>query len=434
MLNKLADLNNYVKVKILGDEDSDSESEEEESKGSASDNESGDQNENSESDEEASEDDEENSQESSDEESKEESKEEPSKSHKSGDFEGGESEEEKEEKDKDSKESNESKESHESKLSAKSHESEGDDAGAEESDDDEEEEGKLPKKIEITKKLVSKYDVIVLTEIFEDILKVIEINDLCRECNKGFILAQCLGAYGYTFVDFGDKFMCKDKNGEEHDSFNIVGITKAKKAELTVHKSKPHSFGEGAGDRVVFQEIEGMEELNDLKEPVKIKVIDQFTIELDLDTRKFGDYERNGIVTSVNVPEKVKFQRLEDAINNPHKIGPGFFNTIDLANFGRADQLHIGLQAIYKFQVDHKRLPKNKRGDVHEVVKNAKDINKKLKKKKNTFSVENLEEGVVKLMAKFARNQITPMTSFFGGIVCQEIVKYTGKFTPMTGK
>lgn len=34
-------------------------------------------------------------------------------------------------------------------------------------------------------------------------------------------------------------------------------------------------------------------------------------------------------------------------------------------------------------------------------------------------------------MAKFAKAEICPMTSYFGGIICQEVVKYTGKFTPL---
>lgn len=174
--------------------------------------------------------------------------------------------------------------------------------------------------------------------------------------NKGFILAQNLGAYGYTFVDFGDNFKCLDRTGEEHKSYNIVGVTKAKKAEVTVFKGKPHDFGEGAF--VQFTEVEGMEELNELKKPVKIKVIDRYTIELDLDTRKFEDYEREGIITSVNMPEKVKFQSFNKSIINPHKVGPGVFTTMDLANFGRPEQLHMGLQAIFKFQNERKRLPK----------------------------------------------------------------------------
>jgi ubiquitin-activating enzyme E1 len=394
-IKKLSELNPYTKVKILGDpEDSDSDEGESE-------------------DESESEEDSEEASEASDasapsEESEEitESKveDEESASEDSEENSGG----EEESKEKDSKEEDESEENSD-------------------------QESAFPKDIKFTEKVLRKYDVVVLTEIYFTLPEINSINEICRKKNKGFILAQNLGAYGYTFVDFGEEFTVRDKTGEEHKSFNVVGITRDSKAEVTVHKSKPHNFGDG--DYVTFREVEGMTELNELKYPVKIKVKDLYTFELDIDVKKFGKYKGNGIVTSTNVPEKVKFEPLEDSIQNPNLTGPGMLNVIDLANFERPGQLHIGLQGILKFLNDHKRLPKNKRKEVQEVVKNANEINEIYKKtKNNSFSVDKLDEGVVKLMAKFSRNQIAPMTSFFGGIICQEIVKFTGKFTPMSGQ
>lgn len=75
----------------------------------------------------------------------------------------------------------------------------------------------------------------------------------------------------------------------------------------------------------------------------------------------------------------------------------------------------------------------NKRQEVHEVLDIAKTLNKDRKKNKDTFSVEKLDNSVIKLMAKFSRNQVCPLTSFFGGIVAQEVIKFTGKFTPLQG-
>jgi ubiquitin-activating enzyme E1 len=42
-----------------------------------------------------------------------------------------------------------------------------------------------------------------------------------------------------------------------------------------------------------------------------------------------------------------------------------------------------------------------------------------------------LEEGVFSKAVKYAGSSISPMAAFFGGIVAQEIVKYTGKYTPL---
>ena len=49
-----------------------------------------------------------------------------------------------------------------------------------------------------------------MTEIFENIDKVIEANEFCRTNNVGFILSNVFGAAGFAFVDFGDEFIITD--------------------------------------------------------------------------------------------------------------------------------------------------------------------------------------------------------------------------------
>lgn len=41
------------------------------------------------------------------------------------------------------------------------------------------------------------------------------------------------------------------------------------------------------------------------------------------------------------------------------------------------------------------------------------------------------EEKIVKNCAHYAGSSLVPMTAFFGGIIAQEIVKLTGKYTPL---
>lgn len=47
------------------------------------------------------------------------------------------------------------------------------------------------------------------------------------------------------------------------------------------------------------------------------------------------------------------------------------------------------------------------------------------------FKVEELDEKVFEKAVSFATCSISPMAAFFGGIVAQEIVKKTGKYSPM---
>ena len=47
------------------------------------------------------------------------------------------------------------------------------------------------------------------------------------------------------------------------------------------------------------------------------------------------------------------------------------------------------------------------------------------------FKVEEVDEKLIENVALFGDSQISPCNSFWGGIITQEIVKLTGKFTPL---
>lgn len=47
------------------------------------------------------------------------------------------------------------------------------------------------------------------------------------------------------------------------------------------------------------------------------------------------------------------------------------------------------------------------------------------------ITVEEVNEQLIKNISRYARTNISPLSSFWGGIVAQEVVKYTGKFTPI---
>jgi len=47
------------------------------------------------------------------------------------------------------------------------------------------------------------------------------------------------------------------------------------------------------------------------------------------------------------------------------------------------------------------------------------------------MNVEEVDESVVRNVAAYSTSAICAMAAFFGGIVAQEIVKFTGKYTPL---
>ncbi len=47
------------------------------------------------------------------------------------------------------------------------------------------------------------------------------------------------------------------------------------------------------------------------------------------------------------------------------------------------------------------------------------------------FRLDEVDENLVRQLTHVARIELHPMAAFYGGVVAQEIVKFTGKFTPL---
>ena len=69
------------------------------------------------------------------------------------------------------------------------------------------------------------YNVVCYTEIFENIDKLIEVDEYCRARNIGFILSTSFGPAGFTFVDYGNEFIVTDADGEDTKAFIVVSAT-----------------------------------------------------------------------------------------------------------------------------------------------------------------------------------------------------------------
>ncbi len=50
----------------------------------------------------------------------------------------------------------------------------------------------------------------------------------------------------------------------------------------------------------------------------------------------------------------------------------------------------------------------------------------------HVVEVQDLDESVIRKVALYARTELTALAALFGGVVAQEIVKQTGKYTPIS--
>ena len=271
---------------------------------------------------------------------------------------------------------------------------------------------------------LSEYSVVVCCCKSMTISKQVALNRKCREKHVGFILADCFGLAGHIFVDFGEKFTCHDKDGEEVRSAIIAGITREEDGiTVLTHGDKRHGFHDG--DYVSFREVQGMVELNDSARQFQIKVTGPYGFKIICDSWHMSDYLREGIVTQVKKPLEISFISLEESQRNPVPRGEDCLPVWDLGKFGRAEQLHVIFSALRKYLEQNGGVfPSHRNQDaVSAVFELAKDMKSSL--------VESVEEEIVRKVVALAACEFGPMAAFTGGVVAQEIVKYTGKYHPL---
>jgi len=101
-----------------------------------------------------------------------------------------------------------------------------------------------------------------------------KVNSILRETSSnnnkvGFILVENLGLASSVFVDFGKEFYVKDGDGEEPKTGIVNGITPD--GEVLVHESKRHGLQEG--DWVKFNEVQGLNGINDVESGFEIEKV-----------------------------------------------------------------------------------------------------------------------------------------------------------------
>lgn len=172
----------------------------------------------------------------------------------------------------------------------------------------------------------------------------------------------------------------------------------------------------------------------------KQKAFDPFHYKIG-DTTMLSKYQRGGLLKQVKIPFKKKFMSFADAIRNPGEHIMTDMTKFDWAtSTGVWHQLHIAYIAVSIFEERHDRLPTpNDDKDEEEVVSIAQKYNDAMNVLKKSigddagWSVPTLNTDLVAKYARHAAVELQPICTFLGGVVAQEVAKWTGKFTPNPG-
>ena len=327
------------------------------------------------------------------------------------------------------------------------------------------------------------FNVIIFSEICHSNI-INKIENFCYENNKGFIYSGCLGLIGFIYNNFGKNFIVNEPLLNKQRIYYIKQIKKLDenfennekiiiKLLIEYENNMNNSLPLQKGDYVIFDEIEGLEFLNQ-KNTSEI-----FKIEKENDTtsfiiniyfedinffKKFNNYnyKKGGIIKEYIYPIKMNFQTLDKCIENP------CFDS-NIFNYPSNELNHSLFYSAQKYYDKYFSFPElNNESQVQIIVNEAKNffdkkVNEQNEKDKNNekdnedpksesdesssylekeidlnsgrfkplfFNIKNFDIKKITNLSKWLKSQIPPVCSYFGGIVSQEIIKYTGKYIP----
>ncbi|RLN93358.1 hypothetical protein BBJ28_00015538 [Nothophytophthora sp. Chile5] len=315
----------------------------------------------------------------------------------------------------------------------------------------------------LTEAVVAKHNVVVFSHTSRK--ELVRWNHFCRQQSPqiGFIMCDVRGAMGYAFTDFGDEFKGFDATGEAPITRIITDITNDKDGMLTIlgpdEDGKMHEMPDSDHDGwIEISDVQGMKLKADPQQSIntmgprrikfankkmfrngkQVEVFDAYRLKIG-DTSEFTAYEGGGIFTQFKKPFTMNSRSLEESLVAP--VPPGDFGLMftDGAKFGRAEQLHMALWSLMEFEERHGHFPEpHNDANADEVVAIAKKgiqhlsgFTREGAHKQETMQLEELDEDVIRQTALYAAVELHPLAAFYGGVIAQEVVKFTGKFTPL---
>ena len=269
-------------------------------------------------------------------------------------------------------------------------------------------------------------DIIVVSEI-KHTEEINKINDFCRTNKKGFLYAGLFGLTGFIFSDFCEHNIL-DEDGEPNQKLFISSIKQninEHKIEFTVIKDE--NDGIDNEKYVIFKEIEGMEQLNNLQ-PTKIYKLDNYRYYINYNER-LNNYIKGGIIEEIKLSQKMNYKSYKEYMENPNEI-----YELDGSKKDRNCLIHCFILSIQKFYDENKKLPEiNNEQQSEGIKKIAEEFYISFKKKENQLFKKSkvFDYEFIKKLSMIAECQLPTDSSFLGGILAQEILKYSGLYKPL---
>jgi len=289
----------------------------------------------------------------------------------------------------------------------------------------------------LTEEVIQACDVVVVTQ--GRFNNIIEWNNIARKNNTTFIWTENRGISCFVFSDFGDNWRVLDNDGEPAISNMINGIVIKDDLPIFMCEER-HKLTDG--DVVVFEEAKGAYAcLNGKQFKIKTVKYNTFTVQEKKDWEDVGSPKAEKLeyffrCVQKKMPQELQFKSLMTSIPNP--VLPGEMLMIsDYAKWGHPGQLHMIQIALSMFHDKNNRFPELKNdaeaNKMYQFVQELAERHQKhwVDKGEQALTLESVDEELVKKISLYSSVEVPGCTAFLGGVVAQEIVKHTGKYTPL---
>lgn len=290
--------------------------------------------------------------------------------------------------------------------------------------------------------LMSSHSAVVITQQLP-LPELLKINEFCRSHRISFFFAHTGGISADVFVDHGPDHVVNDFNGEKPVQKLITEMSAlpGSDSETLIRYETPEGNQPMALSTGHFEITEVMGEVcesvngkiyavsHDYKDPVK-------TVRIPFAWKPSMAYTSGGIITEKKIPSKYPMESLAEKLKSPGDTfaDPPSLVLTDLINFGSELQQHVAWYATIQFASTTGSMPKiNDTADAEKVLQVAKEL---LSNGDIALGEEQgfqLDDSFVTRYALHAGAELQPMSAFIGGVLAQEVVKSTGKFTPIPG-
>eukprot|EP01062_Namystynia_karyoxenos_P018915 TRINITY_DN1705_c0_g1_i2.p1 TRINITY_DN1705_c0_g1~~TRINITY_DN1705_c0_g1_i2.p1 ORF type:complete len:1280 (+),score=513.52 TRINITY_DN1705_c0_g1_i2:119-3958(+) len=293
----------------------------------------------------------------------------------------------------------------------------------------------------------------------------------CHEAGIVFLLGVSRGLSGAIFADFANKggtpHVLTDPTGEPLRTMAIAGLEVGEKdgkanvvLQLATLGGLPHGLDDGAWLKV--EDVEGLEALNKhspfevmrvyrqivltRKEdgsPDKVREVlipDKVSLvpppDVDWSVSALGEgYKTGGIVTEHNQPKELTFKPFKESWRTPK-----YDDVLPLlvvlnqekCYMNQGGKLHLAQVAVWKFWEREGRLPKLHSAEDADAVAAIAKAEKW--EGVDGFAPEDFDDSwadVARHVALYCSAELPGIASFMGGVIAQEVVKRSGKYTPL---